>query len=173
MTRESLHPVSVVSTKYDETPRDRYEAQLLDHQGPIVRLRVPAGTPTYGKYGQIVEAEDNAIEIYFTDRWYNVWHFREHTTYDNLWYSNIAMPARFDGKTLRWVDLDLDIRCHLDGSIRVLDEDEFEQNRIEMGYPSEVVERAFAARDEVLRLGKDGTFPFDHETQLGDWVDGT
>ena len=118
------------------------------------------------------EAEDNAIEIYFTDRWYNVWHLREHTTYDNLWYSNIAMPAIFDGKTLRWVDLDLDVRCHLDRSLRVLDEDEFEQNRVEMGYPIEVVERAFAARDEVLALGKDGTFPFNHETQLEDLAHG-
>ena len=116
----------------------------------------------------MVEAEDNAIEIYFTDRWYNVWHFREHTTYQNLWYPNIAMLARFDGQTLQWVDLDIDIRCYLDSSLRVLDEDEFEQNRIEMGYPSEVVDRALAARDEVLQLGKDGSFPFDHETQIAD-----
>ncbi len=114
------------------------------------------------------EAEDNAIEIYFTDRWYNVWHLREHTTYPNLWYSNIAMPAKFDGKTLRWVDLELDVRCYLDGSLRVLDEDEFEVNRLEMGYTDEVVERALAALDEVLRLGKEGTFPFDYETQIRD-----
>ncbi len=116
----------------------------------------------------MVEAEDNSIEIYFTDRWYNVLHLREHTAYPNLWYSNIAMPARFDGKTLQWVDLDIDIRCYLDGSLQVLDEDEFEQNRVEMGYPSEVVECALTARDEVLRLGREGTFPFDHETQIED-----
>ena len=70
--------------------------------------------------------------------------------------------------TLQWVDLDSDIHCHLDGSLRVLDEDEFEGNRVEMGYTSEVVERALAARDEVLRLGKNGSFPFDHETQISD-----
>ena len=87
--------------RQSSTGRDSYEAQLLDHNGSTVRLIVPADTPTYGKYGQMVEAEDNAIEIYFTDRWYNVWHFREHTIYPNLWYSNIAMPAKFDGKTLR------------------------------------------------------------------------
>ena len=163
-----MQKVWVVSTKYDGTPRDSYEAQLIDHEGPIVRLRVPAGTPTYGKDGHMVEAEDNAIEIYFTDRWYNVWHLREHTTYPNLWYSNIAMPAKFDGKTLRWVDLELDVRCYLDGSLRVLDEDEFEVNRLEMGYTDEVVERALAALDEVLRLGKEGTFPFDYEMQIKD-----
>ena len=168
MIREALEPVWVVSTKYNGTPRDSYEAQLLDGEGSKIRLRVPSDTPTYGNRGQMIEAEDNAIEIYFTDRWYNVWHFREHTSYNNLWYSNIAMPARFDSKTLRWVDLDIDIRCYLDGSLRVLDEDEFERNCIEMSYTSEVIERALAARDEVLKLGKSGSFPFDHETQIGD-----
>ena len=37
-----------------------------------------------------------------------------------------------------------------------------------MSIPDEVVERALAARDEVLRLGKIDTFPFDYETQMRD-----
>ena len=161
--------ISVVSTKYDGTPRDSYEAQLLDHHGSMLRLKVPAGTPTWvEKHGRTELSEDNIIEIYFMDRWYNVWHMREHTTYPNLWYSNVAMPAIFDGTNLQWVDLDIDIRCYLDGSLRVLDLDEFEQNRIEMGYPIEVVEHALAARDEVLQLGSVGTFPFNYETQIRD-----
>jgi protein associated with RNAse G/E len=80
------------------------------------------------------------------------------------------MPAEFDGLTLHWVDLDIDIRCYLDGSIRVLDEDEFRQNRDLMSYPEEVVDRALAARDEILNLAKGGDFPFDHEVQIGDEV---
>ena len=51
-----------------------------------------------------------AVELYFEDRWYNVWHFRDDTT--ELWYCNVALPASFDGETLRWVDLDIDIRCY-------------------------------------------------------------
>ena len=78
------------------------------------------------------------------------------------------MPAQFDGKTLRWVDLDLDIRCYLDGSLRVLDQNEFDQNRVGMGYTSEVVEHALAALDEVLQQGKSAIFPFNHEEQIED-----
>ena len=169
MASDAPHRVRIVSTKYDGTLRDSYEAQLLDHVGPVLRLKVPAGTLVYeGKRAALVEAEDNAVEIYFTDRWYNVWHFKEHTTYPNLWYANVALPARLDGDTLCWVDLDIDIRCYLDGSLRVLDEDEFARNRVEMSYPDEVVNRAIAARDEMLRLAKDSAFPFDHEKQLMD-----
>ena len=169
MTRDTRRVVQVVSTKYDGTLRDTCQAQVLDHVGSTVRLIVPAGTAIYaGKADQGVEAEDNGIEIYFTDRWYNVWHLREHTTWPNRWYSNVAAPARFDGDELHWVDLDIDIRCYLDGSLQVLDEDEFERNRVEMGYPDELVSQALAAREEVLRLGRERVFPFDYERQIAD-----
>ena len=163
--------ITVVSTKYDGRLRDSYAAQLLDRVGTMLRIKVPAGTPVYeGKHGRWVLSEDTATEVYFTDRWYNVWHLREHTTVPNLWYANVALPAQFDGQTLRWVDLDIDIRCYLDGSIQVLDEDEFKQHRTLMSYPEEVVNRALAARDEMLKLAKGGAFPFDHEVQISDAV---
>ena len=159
--------MQVISTKYDGTLRDSYEAQLLDHDGPMLRLGVPAGTPVFdGRRGRTVQSDDTAVELYFEDRWYNVWHLREHTVFPNLWYANVAMPAVFDGEKLQWTDLDIDVRCHLDGSLTVLDEDEFEYNRVEMGYPAEVVEQALSARDEILRLGRAGASPFDYEAQI-------
>jgi hypothetical protein len=39
---------------------------------------------------------------------------------------------------------------------------------IEMAYPNELVRQPLAARDEVLRLGGEGAFPFDYETQTDD-----
>jgi protein associated with RNAse G/E len=44
----------------------------------------------------------------------------------------------------------------------VLDVGEFESNRVDMAYPDEIVRQARAARDEVLRLGGEGAFPFDY-----------
>ena len=165
--QDTGQPVRVVSTKYNGTLRDTYGAQIVDHVGAVLRLSVPAGIPTFGaKEGRWVAAEDSAVEIYFADRWYNVWHFRSSPR--NLWYCNIAMPAAFDGKVLRWVDLDLDVRCHVDGSIQVLDEDEFERHRVEMCYPDEVAERTLAALDEVLHLARRRIFPFDHDEQNAD-----
>lgn len=162
-----LKTIRVVSTKYDGSLRDSYNALLLDHVGSMIRLKVPSGTPILdGRTKQTELSEDTAIEIYFLDRWYNVWHMREHTTYPNLWYANVAKPAEFDGETLSWVDLDLDVRCYLDGSLAILDEDEFEQNRVAMSYPRDVVEEALEAQNEILMLGQIGAFPFDHWGQL-------
>ena len=92
--------------------------------------------------------------MYFTDRWYNVLHFLEHGINRYLWYANISTPATFDGTTLKWIDLDIDVCCHLDGSIETLDCDEFQEHRLKMDYPNDLVERALAAHDEVIQLAK-------------------
>ena len=159
--------VRIEKTKYDGTVRRFCDGQLLDHSGPLLRVKVPAATPVYvTREARWVPSGDTALHCYFEDRWYNVWHLCEHVVAPNLWYANVAMPAGFDGATIRWVDLDIDIRCYLDGSLEVLDEDEFAQHRVELGYSDEIVEHALAARDEMLRLARAGAFPFDHETQI-------
>ena len=165
--------IRVEKAKYDGTIQAAWESELLDHAGSLLRSIVPGGRPVYvPDRSRWVESgkTTRAVELYFEDRWYNVWHFPDDTTdplwFKVLWYCNVALPASFDGKTLRWVDLDIDIRCHRDGVPEVLDEDEFEQHRVEFGYPDEVVERALAARDEALRLAQARVFPFDYETQI-------
>lgn len=162
--------ILIRSQKYDGTPRDEHETLLLDQQGSLVRIVVARGTPIYDGGGRRVEtATDTSTELYFTDRWYNVRHFDgPRAPYWNLWYANVALPATFDGEVLQWVDLDIDLRQHSDGSVVVLDEDEFEVNRRAAPYPADVVEQAPAARDEMLRLADTGAFPFDRNAHAAD-----
>jgi protein associated with RNAse G/E len=77
------------------------------------------------------------------------------------------MPCQFDGSVLRWVDLDIDIVCYADGSIVVKDEREFEEHTTLLAYPDQVVERALAARDELLCLAQASEFPFKRESRRG------
>ena len=159
--------IRVEKSKYDGTIQAAWKSELLDHAGSLLRSVVPGGSLVYVlDRSRWVESgkTTRAVELYFEDRWYNVWHFPDDPTH--LWYCNVALPASFDGKTLRWVDLDIDIRCYRDGVPEVLDEDEFEQHRVELGYPAEIVEGALAARDEALRLARERAFPFDYEAQI-------
>ncbi|MDP6452380.1 MAG: DUF402 domain-containing protein [SAR202 cluster bacterium] len=159
--------IQVISTRYGGALRDRYETRLVDYSESAVRLYVPAGTAMFGPDDRPVEpAEVAALEVYFTDRWYNVIHWANRITYKDLWYSNVAMPAEFDGSSLRWVDMDIDVACQGDGPLLVHDEDEFQENIEIKGISPELVERVLSARDEVMRLGKLGMFPFDHANQI-------
>ena len=166
---EQLGPITVISKKYDGATREIYTGQLLEVVGPMIRIQVRAGTPLYRGPNRPEAATEDAIEMYFTDRWFNVLHFLERSNLRYLWYANIAMPAKLDGTTLQWVDLDLDVVCHLDGSILTLDYKEFEENRSTMEYPYHVVEQAMASLHEVTLLSGTAAFPFDRVTQIGHW----
>jgi protein associated with RNAse G/E len=102
---------------------------------------------------------DSFTGLYWTDRWYNVWQL-DATGPGVRFYAHVALPCQFDGRALRWVDLDIDIVCHADGSVVVKDEQEFEQRSALLAYPRDVIECALAARDELLRLAHAAEFPF-------------
>jgi uncharacterized protein len=58
------------------------------------------------------------------------------------------------------VDLDLDVVRLRDGSVRVLDEDEFADHQVRYRYPAEVVDRARASCDDLVRRITAGEEPF-------------
>ena len=69
--------VRIEKTKYDGTVRRFCVGQLLDHSGPLLRVKVPAGTPVYvTREARWVPSGDTALHCYFEDRWYNVWHLK-------------------------------------------------------------------------------------------------
>ncbi|WP_203820759.1 DUF402 domain-containing protein [Paractinoplanes ferrugineus] len=64
-----------------------------------------------------------------------------------------SVPVREEG-VVEAVDLDLDVVRLWDGSVRLLDEDEFEEHQVLYGYPAEVIDQARATADELLdRIG--------------------
>ena len=75
----------------------------------------------------------------------------------------------WQGSTVRAVDLDLDVIEGLDRVVYVDDEDEFEEHRLELGYPDEIVELANATRDVVLTAVRDKHPPFDGSSAA--WLD--
>ena len=70
--------IRALCTRYGGAQRDLYEAQFVDHVGSVVRVYVQARSPMYGHDNCLLEpAETSAIEIYFTDRSYNINHRAE------------------------------------------------------------------------------------------------
>lgn len=158
--------IRIVSTRFDGSPRDHHDAELLEAVDDVLIFRTFRGTPIHSAERGVFAFEDDAIELYFTRRWYNVWHFLDGRAHDNAWYANVSRPPVFDGQPLHWTDLYLDVRCHLDGRLEVLDVDEFESASRVLGMPEGVAASAQKALDEILLLAGRGAFPFDHEVQM-------
>ena len=104
-----------------------------------------------------------SIEYYWLDRWYNVFRFLGPDGGLRNFYCNINRPPDYDGFTLSYVDLDVDVAVSPDFSFRVLDLDEFERNATRYRYPLELRENVYRAVNDLLSLIKTRTFPFNDE----------
>lgn len=166
--------VRVLSTKYDGSHHYEQHGWLLETPaGPDQPLRVliEAGTELRSYRGTFQAGLDFTMLFWpDEDRWYNVEHNhwvvrRPDGRLSTESYANVSLPATFDGETIRWVDLDLDVTIR-DGAVELLDEDEFDDHRARMAYPPNVVARARAAASELMRLAGARTVPFDRDTHI-------
>jgi len=75
---------------------------------------------------------DRFLEYYYSDRWYNI--FEIYDRDDGKikgWYCNIGKPAVIEDHVVSYVDLALDLWVSLDGQQTVLDEEEFEELKLD------------------------------------------
>jgi hypothetical protein len=105
----------------------------------------------------------HSLEYYWLDRWYNVFRFAQADGSLRNYYCNVNVPPTFDGETLSYVDLDLDILVGPDFSYQILDVDDFERNAKHYGYPAEVQANARRAIDELVEMIETRAFPFSFE----------
>ena len=159
--------IRVISKKYDNSLRDEYEAyQYSEEDGTIIVL-TPPGTRYYDHRKEAwFEELDGSLGIYFKEKWYNVWHICEQNSNRNMIYAHICMPAVLEGNVLGWVDLDLDLRVHMNGTIELLDEEEFERNVRQLGYSELMVNNARAACEEVMNRFERGELLLEHRRQI-------
>lgn len=67
----------------------------------------------------------------------------------------VVAPGRIE-----MVDLDLDVVAYADGSVEIVDEDEFAVHQIELGYTTDMVRRARSETELVVDLLWRGQEPF-------------
>jgi len=152
--------------------------RAVNHDGtphwghPALRADVSEGRIiTRTGYSTIVAREDGAFTSnwatrghYWPDRWYNVIRLQNPDGRLDGYYCNIARPMAFDGTTVRYADMQLDVRVFVnaDGSLRwrLLDEDEFEAAKAKYGYDDALVRRCYDAVDECIAAVKAREFPF-------------
>lgn len=83
--------------------------------------------------------------------------------WDHPWHSvyvNIGTIPVWEGNRMRQIDLDLDVARKLDGSVVVLDEDEFRDHSVRYTYPDHVIASTRAATDRAVELVTSRIEPF-------------
>lgn len=72
----------------------------------------------------------------------------------------VDIVADLDVDAMTAIDMDLDVVLER-GRLWIDDEDEFEQHRVELGYPADVAARCQADADRVVTMIREATAPFD------------
>jgi hypothetical protein len=76
-------------------------------------------------------------------------------------YCDITTPVRWpSANEVTMIDLDLDVRRRRDGSIELLDADEFAEHQVKYGYPAEVIGEAEQSAQWLQDALADGREPF-------------
>lgn len=138
--------VRTLFCKYDGRPHRQVQSIRLgeDEHGLWVGS-LPGGLGRRGD-GRWVAIDHHRVRLFPRDAWWSALFNDE--PHETEVYCDITTPAEIShdpfGDTVTAVDLDLDVRRMRDGSVRILDEDEFAAHQVKYGYPDKVIDTARA-----------------------------
>ncbi len=104
----------------------RYPARTLEKRQNAVIIEAFFNRADVNVNGLLIRNGARFVEIYYTDRWYNIFEIYAPDGSVSGWYCNISKPAEISAGRIGYVDLALDLLVFPDGTQKVLDEDEFE-----------------------------------------------
>ena len=108
--------------------------------------------------GRSWKTKEPAIMYYFKDNWYNV--IGQYKKDGIYYYCNIASPFVIDGKTIKYIDYDLDLRVFPDGAFKVLDRGEYNYHKNKMNYSDEIDTILKTELSNLIELARAKEGPF-------------
>jgi PncC family amidohydrolase len=137
---------------HNGTEKARYEGDVITRDEHSVVIRATWTRPTVRLGFATFEKGDVLRETFYDDRWYNVFELFNAQGQLKGWYADVTRPAHITSDTIDWEDLILDIWMSPDGSMQVLDEDEFASSRHELSDADVAIAHTALGelRDELL-----------------------
>ena len=130
-TSEAALRIKVQKKNPDGKVMVEYEGDELERNESFVKLEALFTRDDMPFMDVVFKKGDRFVEYYYFDHWYNI--FAIYDRDDGRlkgWYCNVGMPAVIEDDVVSYVDLALDLWVSVDGKQTVLDEDEFEELRV-------------------------------------------
>lgn len=88
------------------------------------------------KDGRSHMTNEPAVLFFYKKHWFNI--IGQLKKFGLFYYCNIASPYIIDGKSIKYIDYDLDLRVFPDGGFRVLDRNEYNYHKKIMHYSDDL-----------------------------------
>ncbi|QYO65602.1 DUF402 domain-containing protein [Leptolyngbya sp. 7M] len=153
--------ITVCARSNDGSLKKSWNCRVLNFEGNTLTLEgtfnVSLEHPRLGR----IELNTKSIEHFWLDRWYSIFIFFNPDGKLRNFYCNLNLPPSLNYGSLDYIDLDIDIVVWPNGSVEVLDSEEFELNAQKFGYDEIIRSGVAMALDEILEKVRDREFPFD------------
>lgn len=138
--------VDIDFRKWPDRPHWRFPARRLGSDAYGEWLATTPPTAYTGPQGAGTWEFEFVLVVPHEGSWVAAFHFAEFEV-----YVDVTTPPRWLGPDhVSAVDLDLDVVRFRDGRVALLDEEEFADHRVLLGYPDEIVESALATARELV-----------------------
>ena len=153
-------PVVVQYYKYGGDLHWRHDMIWLGSDEHGVWLGGPAGTIIQRGHEPEKEWPYPFVQLIAPGRWWSL-HFNGSHSKSFRMYIDVVRPAEFvAADRIEMIDLDLDVVMRQDGTVAVLDEDEFLEHIELYAYPGWLTDRARATTAELVMALENGEEPF-------------
>ncbi len=146
--------------KYSGDLHWRHDMVYLGEDQHGVWLGGPAGTTIQRGHEPSRQWPSPFVQLIAPGQWWTLFFNGNHPG-DYRIYIDVITPAHWvESGRVEMVDLDLDVVLHHDGSVEVIDEDEFLAHSELFAYPDWVIDRARMAAAELVLEVQAGREPF-------------
>lgn len=111
--------------------------------------------------GRSHRTKETAILFFYKNEWFNI--LAQLKKYGLFYYCNIASPYVLDGKIIKYIDYDLDLRIFPDGTFKVLDKNEYKYHKMVMKYTDDIETIVQDSLNRLIKMKEDNVFPFKKE----------
>ncbi len=112
--------------------------------------------------GKSHTTNEPAVLFFYKDKWFNI--IGQLKKNGLFYYCNIATPYIIDGRTIKYIDYDLDLRVFPDGGFKILDRNEYRYHKKVMHYTKELDTIIENSLQELIEWKKEEKEPFKRET---------
>lgn len=150
--------IKIVSFKHDGSFHRSWDKTCLLSENDDFLIFVNSHAEIKESDGRNWMAKDPAVSIFYKKKFFNIICMIRATGI--YYYCNVASPYVFDEGVLKYIDYDLDISFSAKKPVKILDENEYQDNRKKLKYSDKLDVICRNALSQLYELVTNQQFPF-------------